>query len=546
MCVYLSSWPLQRLWHAHPALRDRPTAIAQPGTKRGAVIRWTCTRALKAGVRRGMPVAEARAILPSLTIRDEDPSSDLRALQKLASWAERYSPIVGLEDGAAPECLFLDVTGCASCFQGEDRLIERATSEFRKEGWRVRIAIADTLGAAWALAHYRESRPRSQGSGIRGQESEAASSLTPDSCSLTPDLLALPLTALRLPDEALATLAALGFERIADLLDIPRPGLATRVDPLVLRRLDQLLGRVPELIVPCKLPPLVQGRCSFEYATDRRAHLDHAIDQLLERITTTLREQQRGVKHLECWFYHESAPPSRLDVRLFHPTHALAHLRKLLDARLERLQFTEAVCGVCLRAPIVETMPERQYDLFDAEPAREEELAGLIDRLVSRLGRDAVTFATLVADPQPEYGCRFDPAIHEGRGKRGEGRGRKKNDRRMKKQGSLFTMEYSVLSAQYSVHSTQPSAPSNRPSYLGQPAALIPLKETAHGSLARFQHAGKEYAITRAWGPERIATGWWRGHDVQRDYYIVETDAGARWWIFRTREGRWFLHGSFE
>jgi protein ImuB len=67
----------------------------------------------------------------------------------------------------------------------------------------------------------------------------------------------------------------------------------------------------------------------------------------------------------------------------------------------------------------------------------------------------------------------------------------------------------------------------------------------------------------KAHGPERIETAWWRGPTVRRDYYIVETASGARYWIFRRlgfrrlgfrrlgsgSAGRlgseWFLHGTF-
>jgi protein ImuB len=51
----------------------------------------------------------------------------------------------------------------------------------------------------------------------------------------------------------------------------------------------------------------------------------------------------------------------------------------------------------------------------------------------------------------------------------------------------------------------------------------------------------------RAWGPERIATGWWRGPDVERDYYRAEWEDGSHAWIYRDRRAdHWFLHGFFE
>ena len=53
--------------------------------------------------------------------------------------------------------------------------------------------------------------------------------------------------------------------------------------------------------------------------------------------------------------------------------------------------------------------------------------------------------------------------------------------------------------------------------------------------------------VVRFWGPERIATGWWRAPDVERDYYRAEWEDGTHAWIFRDRRGgRWFLHGFFE
>jgi protein ImuB len=66
------------------------------------------------------------------------------------------------------------------------------------------------------------------------------------------------------------------------------------------------------------------------------------------------------------------------------------------------------------------------------------------------------------------------------------------------------------------------------------------------GSPARFYWDDEPYVIARSWGPERIETGWWRGDDIRRDYFLVETNGGERFWLFRTLpDGPWFLHGMF-
>jgi protein ImuB len=467
-----------------------------------------------------MPVAEGRAMETLLLVHEEDPSADARALRKLAAWTERYSPTVGLEDDPRPECLLLDITGCAPYFHGEERLAQRALAEFGKTGWKVCVAVSDTVGAAWGLAHHAESsRHTPCADSYVVPPGQTASALSP-----------LPVAALRLSEEVLANLTKLGLQRIGQLVELPRAGLPGRFGGLVIERLDQALGHLSEPIVPCRFRPEVQVRCSFEYPTEQREVLHHALEQLLDRLVEMLRERHRGAKHLECWFYHDAASPVRIDVQLFRPSRSATHLGKLLRARLECIRMDEPVSGIRLRVPVVEVMPERQFELFDTEEPREEEFSALIDRLVGRLGRNAVTFANMVPDPQPEYACRFEPALARG-GER-EARGERR--------------EASRSSSRLSSLASRPSI--RRPVQVWPvPEPLEVLAVTSESLPARLRRKGKEYVVRHAWGPERIETGWWRGQDIHRDYYIVETGAGTRWWIFRRHDdGCWFLHGCFD
>ena len=68
----------------------------------------------------------------------------------------------------------------------------------------------------------------------------------------------------------------------------------------------------------------------------------------------------------------------------------------------------------------------------------------------------------------------------------------------------------------------------------------------ADGTPAKFHWGERHCAVAHIWGPERIETGWWRGLDVRRDYYVIETDLAERFWIFNDLvDGSWFLHGVF-
>ena len=79
--------------------------------------------------------------------------------------------------------------------------------------------------------------------------------------------------------------------------------------------------------------------------------------------------------------------------------------------------------------------------------------------------------------------------------------------------------------------------------------ALVP-----EGPPRRFHWRGRTHSVVRAQGPERIAGEWWRHRKPQptRDYYLVEDEAGHRFWLYReglygrgTAPPRWFVHGLF-
>ena len=61
------------------------------------------------------------------------------------------------------------------------------------------------------------------------------------------------------------------------------------------------------------------------------------------------------------------------------------------------------------------------------------------------------------------------------------------------------------------------------------------------------------HRVVHADGPERITGEWWRSakeRTLVRDYYRVEDERGARFWLFRDapadQGGRWWLHGLFS
>jgi protein ImuB len=518
MCIYFPKWPLQRLCAAKPELRGNPVGIADHTTNRGSYIQVCSPSAARSGIRAGMPVAEAMAINPYLRVEEENPEKDRLFLEELAVWGGRYSPIVGLEEGPAPENLLLDITGCAGCFHGEDRLAERATRELKETGWFPRVAIANTIGAAWAVAHH---------------------CLTP--CVIASEtteqvLSPLPVSSLRLLAPEVDALLALGVEQIGHLAQLPRASLASRFSPVVLRRLDQALGRLPEVITPQDSMPEAQAYYSLDYATDRLDVLIWVLDRLVKRIHTILEKRNQGARQVDCWLYQERSESLHFEVFLFRPSRSASHIGDLLQIRLEKLCFDDAVNAIRLRIPVAEPLIDRQADFLDLEKRPDEKaLSALIDQLSSRLGPEVVTRAVLVPDPQPEYASRFEAVTRQRTEDRGQMKGRTQGVGKRKRANFLPSVFCPLSSAPH------------RPLRLWSPQPISAMSLIPDGPPIRFRWQGKEYNIVRAWGPERIEAGWWRGRDVHRDYYIAATDLGPRFWLFRCQQdGLWFMHGCFD
>src|SRR5258708_22936088 len=85
------------------------------------------------GLATGDLLADARAKAGFLQVRDADPAADDAALRRLALWSTRYTPTASPwneENGA--DGFFLDITGAAHLFCGEEKLLADLASRLRK------------------------------------------------------------------------------------------------------------------------------------------------------------------------------------------------------------------------------------------------------------------------------------------------------------------------------------------------------------------------------------------------------------------------------
>ncbi len=486
MCIWLPNWPLQRLRVAHRELKHDVVLYER---YRGGSFRVAACDG-RHGIKLGMPLAEAMA-LTRAHFELHDPEADQAALLRLAAFCEQFSPAVGVE-GADTLCL--DITGLAPLFSGESALVRQVKQEFTRLRLDVRLAIGDTLGTAWAIAHFGEEIAAiAHGYGA---------------------IAKLPVVALRLSDDLIDRLAELGCLTIGQLLKLPRSALASRFDLQLLQRLDEAAGIIAEPIVSHRPPPEIVAETTLEYPVDNRNALNFILRELIERVSQALLERQQGAIRIECRAKCERGEPISIFVGLYRPSANPRHLLELAQMQLDQLVLPGPISAVTLSVLLAARLAPSQQELF--ELSRQEgrrQVALLVDRMSNRLGRNRVLRAVFQTDAQPELAFRYEPLTGVTQ--------RKQKEQRPKQLPRPLRLER-------------------------EPVPLDVLSVVPHGPPVQFDWQGF-HRVARAWGPERIQYGWWRGRYVQRDYYRVETTTGRRFWLFRRlQDGKWFLHGAFD
>ena len=129
---------------------DRPFALVG-SEDRGLVLTALNAAAMRAGLIPGMGLADARAICPLLLTTPAEPEKDAECLLALARWSGRYSPSLNVD---GDDGLWLDVSGVPHLFGGARALLDDMAKRFARFGFTARIALAETLGGAHALARY--------------------------------------------------------------------------------------------------------------------------------------------------------------------------------------------------------------------------------------------------------------------------------------------------------------------------------------------------------------------------------------------------------
>ena len=456
--------------------------------------------ALTAGLRVGMPVAKAQVLVPGLVARDADPAADAEGLERLALWVlQRVAPIVGADP---PDGIVIDSTGADHLHGGEQAMLDALVGRLTLSGVAARAAVADSRGAAHALARHA-ARPT-----FVAPLRHGASVLAP-----------LPLEALRLPGTMSSDLRVLGFERIGDLLAQPRAPLARRFGPELLRRIDQALGELAEPIEPVRPPDLVEARRAFAEPIAAAETITRYIGKLAAELGAALDARGLGARRLDLLCERVDSRIQAVRVGTARPVADAKRLTRLLCDRIETIDPGLGIEVMTLAATVAEPLVRRQTaSALVEEPT--PDVSDLVDLLANRIGTHAVYRAAPVSSDVPERSVCHTPALSPDTG------------------------------AGWPGHWPRPARLLRQPEPIDA-VALLP----DHPPVS-FTWRGVRRRVRRADGPERVFGEWWK-RDAElvavRDYFRVEDEAGERYWIYRAGDGedaetgshRWFLHGVF-
>lgn len=461
--------------------------------------------ARQVGVHVGMTVTKARSMCPELQVEEADMAADAQGLHRLALWAgRRYSPFVAPD---LPDGIWIDISGASHRFGSEKAMLKDMFRRVSAAGYTVQVAVSDTAGCAHAAAR---NVPSGRPVIIEPGKSRDA-------------MLLLPVTALRLEGNVAAELTRMGFARVEQLLSTPRAPLAKRFGRQLFQRLDQALGFAPEPIEPIFPVETIYAYRRLLEPIGTSDAFAHVIGDLAKEIALKLEQRGEGARRLELYFERVDGQRFQVAAGTAAPNRNAAHLAKLLNARIDKIDAGLGIEVMTLVIPHSDTLRPVGIEISDGAK-KGTDLAALVDALANRFGPQSLYRATPRPSTMPER-------------------------------------EIATVSALAAASGVGWNDDLPRPARMLNPPELVDVTAMLPDNPpALFIWRGKRYRVTRGDGPERLHGEWWREagpeadipHSV-RDYFQVETTDGGRYWLFRLGDGerslsgpmRWYIHGAF-
>ena len=474
-------------------LKDIPFVLVVPDHGR-KVITAANALARKNDIEKGMVLADARAIYPSLQYFDDKPELIPRLLKGIANWCIRFTPRATVD---LPDGIILDASGCTHLWDGDEKYVLDILKRLASKGYHARAAIADTIGSAWATARF--------GKEIVIEKNKQADAL-----------FALPPEALRIEDSTVERLHKLGLRQIKNLVSIPHTSLRRRFGKLIVQRLNQAFGTEQEFIEPINPVEPYNERLPCLEPISTLEGIEIGLRRLLETICKRLAKEGKGIRTAQFIGYRIDNKIVRIDISTSRASNNPDHLFHLFQLKLSTFEPDLGIELFILDATKVEDHLPLQEQFWKCNTGlNNNALSELIDRISGKIGANAI--------------LRYLPDEHYW------------PERSFKKATSLAEQP----TTEWKIDKRRPLQILSRPEYIEVTAPIPDYPPML------FRYKGNIHKVMKADGPERIEQEWWIQEGEHRDYYEVEDEHGNRYWLFRSghydesKKPSWFMHGFF-
>ncbi|MCC6933953.1 MAG: DNA polymerase Y family protein [Deltaproteobacteria bacterium] len=285
------------------------------------------------GIFAGMPLSQALSRLPSAQCFKFEQELEEKLLTRLALWANKFSPLVYFNRQEYRENILdirysgivIDIGGSLYLFGGEQALLDKVISELQSFSLSVRIAIAPTYAAAWALARYGQFSP-----------------LICEANNLSALLLRLPLSALRIDHQLETALKEVNIKYIGELVKIPKEQLLIRFGPQVLTKLEQLFSfsEPQESLCPQEFFCTKQ---SLEHPLKDKSALERYTALSLDELIDEKLPAYLAIAKLELIFTGINRQKFTKTLLLTAPSRNKTHLLALIRIAIENVSFSTAI-----------------------------------------------------------------------------------------------------------------------------------------------------------------------------------------------------------
>jgi len=461
LSVYLPKLPLEVLSSTGTA----PVAVIETqGPRR--TIAFVSEAAEQKSVIPKMSATTAQVLVPEIQLLTRNLEQESAALESVACWLYGFGRPVAID--ADTLSVYAEIGSSLRLMGGGAGLWRRLLGRGDELPYGRQYGVAPTQAAGLILAK--------ASAGFRGaivRQSEIGARLAK-----------MPLTVLPLNDRERGVLLGSGFRTVGEVLEVPAAALGLRFGPDVATMLHRLVGRLPERYTSFEPPTTYRRRVEFSGGIETTEALLFPLRPMLAEFCSYLRARDVTAQRFVLTFIDIGRRRTELPIALMAATRDPARLMLVLMEKLAKLALTEPVLELILAADRFEAATAISDDLFDKTAGDGERLAALQERLVARLGEDAVRRVWVLPDHRPQRSWGQTPS----------------------------------------------EVPADHPS---RPFWLLPTPE-------------RIAPPTLLGPPERIESGWWEA-GMQRDYFVAEDPRGRKLWVYRNAaDEQWWLHGLWQ